>query len=270
MERKSNPSSIVHSPSSILRRPFSIVHSPSSVTRALILAAGEGTRLRPLTLDCPKPMLPVAGQPLLEHTIRWLSAHGIREIAINLHHQPEAITDYFGDGRRFGVHITYSLEDPILGTAGAAKRLEHFFTGDFVVVYGDVLTNLDLTALIGFHRRQLAAVTVALYRVENPSACGLVGLDGNGRITRFVEKPPPDEVFTDLANTGVLVVESLVLAHIPPDTFYDFGHDLLPDLLAKGMPLYGYPIPDTTYLIDIGTPEKYQQAQLEWAEGQGS
>ena len=209
-------------------------------------------------------MLPIAGKPLLEHTIEWLNAHGITEIAINLHHQSQAIVEHFGDGSRFGVQITYSHEDPILGTAGAAKRLEPFFDDTFVVVYGDVLTDLNLTALVSFHRIKSATVTVALYRVENPSACGLVGLDDHWRITRFVEEPLPEEVFTDLANAGVLVLEPSVLAHIPPDTFYDFGHHLLPDLLARGLPLYGYPISDTTYLIDIGTPEKYERAQREW------
>ena len=234
------------------------------VPKALILAAGEGTRLRPLTLDRPKPMLPIAGRPLLEHTIEWLRSHGIAEIAINLHHQPQTIVEHFGDGSRFGVQITYSHEDPILGTAGAAKRLQQFFDATFVVIYGDVLTDLNLAELIGFHRHKWAAVTAALYRVENPSACGLVGIDDSWRITRFVEKPPPDEVFTDLANAGVLALEPWVLSCIPPDTFYDFGHHLLPDLLASGLPLYGYPISDTTYLIDIGTPEKYERAQREW------
>jgi len=252
------------------RDSFSHIHSPSSIMRALVLAAGEGTRLRPLTLDRPKPMLPVAGRPVLEHIVRWLRSHGITQIAINLHHKPQAITDYFGDGRHFGVQIIYSFEESLLGTAGAARRLKDFLQGTFLVVYGDVLTNLNLTTLLDFHRHKQGAVTMALYRVENPSACGLVGLDGNSRIIRFVEKPPPEEVFTDMANAGVLVVESGVLAHVPPDTFYDFGHNLLPDLLAKGVPLYGYPIPETTYLIDIGTPESYRRAQQEWARVQGS
>jgi len=251
------------------RDPFSIVYSPSSVIRALVLAAGEGTRLRPLTLDRPKPMLPVAGRPVLEHIVHWLRAHGITKIAINLHHKPQAITDYFGNGRHFGVQVIYSFEESLLGTAGAARKLKDFLQGTFLVVYGDVLTNLNLTTLLEFHRHKQGAITMALYRVDNPSACGLVGLDKNSRIIRFVEKPPPEEVFTNMANAGVLVVESGVLSHVPPNTFYDFGHNLLPDLLAKGVPLYGYPIPETAYLIDIGTPESYWRAQQEWVRVQG-
>lgn len=233
--------------------------------RALILAAGEGTRLRPLTLKCAKAMLPVGGRPVLEHLVRLLRTHGITEIAINLHHRPSDIMDYFGDGHDFGVQITYSLEKELLGTAGAVKKLQHFFTDTFFVVYGDLLTTLDLTALIEFHRRKRGMATVALYRVSNPESCGIIELDGQGRIRRFVEKPEPETAFSDLANAGVYVLEPEVLDFIPRGIFYDFGHDLFPSLLERYVPLYGYPIKD--YLIDIGTPEKYQQAQMDWQEG---
>jgi len=241
--------------------------------KALILAAGEGTRLRPLTLERPKPMLPVAGRPLLEHIVAWLRRHGITQLAINLHYRPEAIAQYFGDGSRFCLDITYSYEDPILGTAGAAKKLHSFLAdGPFLVVYGDVLTDLDLAALCAFHSRQLAAdggrpgLTMALYHVLNPTQVGLVELDepDGGRVLRFVEKPRPEEVFTDLANAGILVVEPAILEAIPPGVFYDFGHDLFPRLLADGVPLYGWPVPPGTYLADIGSPEAYRLAQLEW------
>ena len=241
--------------------------------KALILAAGEGTRLRPLTLDRPKPMLPIAGRPLLEHTIAWLKRHGITQMAINLHHRPEAITEHFGDGRRWGVQIVYSHEEQPLGTAGAARRLQSFFGDTFVVVYGDVLTDMDLTAMLDSHLSHRAKVgrvpllaTIALYRVPNPSECGLVGLDGDHRITCFVEKPPPEAVFTDLANAGVYVLEPAILAYVPPDTGYDFGHDLFPRLLESGIPLYGHPLGPQEYLIDIGSLEKYRRAQREWAE----
>jgi len=243
--------------------------------KALILAAGEGTRLRPLTLHKPKPMLPVAGRPLLAHIIEWLRSHAITRLAINLHYKPETIRDYFGDGSRFGVDITYSYEDRILGTAGAARRLEWFLSdGTFVVVYGDVLTNLDLTALVRFHRERLAAdgvcraLTMALYRVPDPTQAGVVELDNpqGGRVLRFLEKPRPEQVFSDLANAGILVVEPVILEAIPPDTFYDFGHDLFPVLLDAQALLYGWPIPKDTYLIDIGSPEKYQRVQHEWPE----
>jgi NDP-sugar pyrophosphorylase family protein len=233
--------------------------------KGMILAAGEGTRLRPLTLDCPKPMLPIKGQPLLEHTIAWLRIHGVQEIAINLHHQPRAIPEHFGDGREFEVKITYSMEGHLLGTAGAVKRLERFFDQTFVVIYGDVLTDLDLTAMATYHRASEGMGTIALYRVDNPIARGLVEMAENGRIVRFVEKPRPEEVFTDLANSGVYILEPEVLEPIPPGVFYDFGRDLFPALLERGTLLYGYPIADTEYLIDIGSPESYERAQREWA-----
>jgi len=238
--------------------------------KALVLAAGEGTRLRPLTLNLPKAMVPVDGQPLLAHTMAWLARHGIRDVAINLHHCPEVITDFFGDGSASGMRITYSYEDRLLGTAGAARRLAGFLRdGPFLVVYGDVLTDLNLAALLDFHRERTviepgAAATLALYQVPNPTEVGLVGLDGNGRITRFQEKPRPEEVFTDLANAGVLVAEPAMLDQIPDGRFSDFGLDVLPKLLAAGVPLYGWPIPDGTYLLDIGSHEKYMQAQREW------
>jgi NDP-sugar pyrophosphorylase family protein len=230
----------------------------------MILAAGEGTRLRPLTLHRPKPMLPIGDKPLLQYTIELLRRHGVTQVAINLHHRPEAITQYFGEGHTFGVEITYSFEDPILGTAGAIKKLQHYFDDTFTLFYGDVLTNLDVSALAEFHHLKGGMATIALYKVPNPSDCGLVGLDPQYRITRFVEKPPPEEAFTDLASAGILVLEPDAMDYIPPDTFQDFGYDLLPDLLTRGIPLYGYPIPDATYLIDIGTIEKYEQAQREW------
>jgi mannose-1-phosphate guanylyltransferase len=240
------------------------------IPKALVLAAGEGTRLRPLTLDRPKPMVPINGKPLLEHTLMWLREHGLKDIAINLHYRPQAILDHFGDGSAFGVRIAYSHEDKILGTAGAVRKLNGFVgAGPLVVMYGDVLTDLDLGALLAFHdealrRDPLARVTMSLYHVSNPTQVGLVGLDQDGRVTRFVEKPCPEHVFTDLANAGVLVIEPDVIDCIPPDTFYDFGQHLFPQLLQSGVSMYGWVIPQGTFLLDIGTPEKYAQAQREW------
>jgi len=266
-----------------------------AAVKAMILAAGEGTRLRPLTLERPKPMLPVGGKPLLEHLVAWLHRHDVTEIAINLHHKPEAVIGYFGDGHRFGVSITYSYEAQLLGTAGGVRRLQSFFRdGTFVVVYGDVFTNLDLSQLVQSHRRmggicahELSVpspdyglrdadcgaplgqsdlesppwATLSLYQVEDPSACGLVELNGCGRVSRFVEKPSPDQVFTDLASAGVLILEPGILEHIPPDVFYDFGRDLFPQLLQRDVPLYGCALSDSEFLIDIGTPASYRQAQ---------
>jgi NDP-sugar pyrophosphorylase family protein len=238
--------------------------------KALILAAGEGTRLRPLTLDRPKPMLPINGKPVLEYTVGWLREHGVRDIAINLHHRPEVIVNHFGDGSALGVSIVYSHEDSILGTAGAVRKLNGFLSGGpLIVVYGDVLTDMNLRTLLAFHHQNLARdpmtrVTMSLYHVPNPTEVGLVGLDHRGRVTRFVEKPKPEEVFTDLANAGVLIIEPDIVKYIPSDTFYDFGQHLLPQLLRAGISMYGWVIPEKAYLLDIGTPDKYAQAQLEW------
>ncbi|MCB0117262.1 MAG: nucleotidyltransferase family protein [Caldilineaceae bacterium] len=238
------------------------------MTKALILAAGEGTRLRPLTLQRPKPMLPIKGKPLLEYTVGWLRSHGVDQIAMNLHYKPETILEHFGDGRAFGVELTYSHERELLGTAGAVRSLKTFLEDDgpFVLVYGDVLTDLDLGQLLQFHRQAVqrdpsARITLSLYSVPNPTEVGLVDLAPDGKVLRFVEKPKAEEVFTDLANAGVLVIEPSVIEHIPADTFYDFGHDLFPKLLAAGESIYGWKIPDGTYLLDIGSPEKYAQAQ---------
>jgi NDP-sugar pyrophosphorylase family protein len=227
--------------------------------QALILAAGEGTRLRPLTADRPKPMLPVGDKPLLEHIVLLLKQHDITDIAINLHYKPEAITDYFADGARWGVNIQYSFEEELLGSAGAAKRLEWFFDDSFVVYYGDVFTDIDLSDLLRMHKRGGALATLALYTVDNPTECGIVELDAKSQIRRFVEKPAPDQVFSRLANAGIFVIEPAVLAELPKDRYSDFGHDVFPQMLAEGRVLTGYPT--TSTLIDIGTPENYRRAQ---------
>ena len=228
--------------------------------RALVLAAGEGQRLRPLTDDRPKPMLPVGDRPLLEQIVCLLSRHGITEIAINLHHKPRAIQDHFADGSRFGVQIEYSYEEQLLGSAGAVKKLEHYFGDDpFVVFYGDLYTDLDLGQLVSAHESTGALVTMTLYEVENPTACGIVELDELGQVTRFVEKPTREEVFSRLANAGVFVVDPQVIDLIPSGSPSDFGQHVFPQMLALGMPIHGYVIQDL--LIDIGTPSNYERAQ---------
>ncbi|CAN5742544.1 hypothetical protein BH10CHL1_BH10CHL1_41860 [soil metagenome] len=234
--------------------------------KALILAAGKGTRISHLTQNCPKPMLPVGEKPLLAYLVNWLRSHHITEIAINLHYAPDAIINHFGDGSAYGVALTYSYEAQLMGTAGAAKQLEQFLNETFVVVYGDVYTNLDLTRLTGFHRAHktggnASALTLALYQVPNPTECGLVELDPISRVTRFVEKPPADQVFTNLANAGIMVCEPEILEVVPRNTAFDFGHDVFPRLLATNSPIFGQAIADHEFLIDIGTPAGYQRAQ---------
>lgn len=233
--------------------------------KAFVLAAGEGIRLRPLTQEIPKSMLAIRGRPLMEHILALLRRHGVTWVAINLHHQPETILDHFGEGSRFGLKICYSWEDSLLGSAGGVKKMEAFLDETFFVVYGDLLTNLNLSRMLQFHREKRAALTMALYRVEEPSRCGIVLLDGEGRIERFVEKPRPEEVFSDLANTGIYVVEPYVLRYIPPNTFFDFGCDLFPLLLREGLPFYGHITQD--YVVDIGAPERYLRAAEDAAAG---
>jgi NDP-sugar pyrophosphorylase family protein len=233
--------------------------------RALILAAGEGNRLRPLTLDCPKPMLPVGGRPILEHLVDLLRRHGIKEIAINLHYRAERIAEHFGNGRRFGVDITYSLEPQLLGSAGAARKLDWYFTEPFVVMYGDVLADVDVSALVDAHSVFGGLVTLALYEVEDPSRCGIVELGPDERIVRFVEKPAPGMIHGTLANAGLYVVDPAVLRFIPPGRPYDFGSDLFPMLLSEGLPLYGQRADG--YLLDIGAPDRYAQAEQDWRIG---
>jgi NDP-sugar pyrophosphorylase family protein len=233
--------------------------------KAMILAAGLGTRLGPLTLTVPKPMLPVGGRPLLEHTVGLLRAHGIRQIAMNVHYFPEVITDHFGDGAADGVQIVYSREDVLLGTAGAARKLLPFLDEPFVVVYGDVLTDLDLTDLMAWHRSTGAALTLTLYRVEDPTRVGIVEIDAVGRVLRFKEKPARHEVFSELANTGILMVEPSVLRSLPADTYLDFGQHVLPTLLADGAPVFARV--EDGYVLDIGGPERYAQAQADAAAG---
>jgi NDP-sugar pyrophosphorylase family protein len=232
--------------------------------KALILAAGEGTRLRPLTADRPKPMLPVGGVPLIEQIISLLKRHGITEIAINLHYKPWAIVNHLGGGRRLGVRIQYSLEEQLLGSAGAAKRLDWYLNETFIVFYGDVYTNMDLAGLVAAHRKGGASITMALYSVDNPTECGIVELDAQAHVRRFVEKPAPNQIFSRLANAGILVVEPHVLTRLPSNQPLDFGHDILPHMLNSGEPIVGYPI--TAPLIDIGKPETYQKAQALAAE----
>jgi phosphoheptose isomerase/UTP-glucose-1-phosphate uridylyltransferase len=239
--------------------------------RAIILAAGGGTRMLPLTLHTPKPLLPVAGRPVLTHIIEWLRGHGVRDLAINLHHHADAIVATYGDGSELDVRITYSREENLLGTSGAVRKLAAF-AGDqpVIVAYGDVLTDFDLGALMEFHARARQsdpglAATLSLYHVTNPTEVGLVDLDASGRITRFVEKPAPDQVFTDLASAGVLILEPRAIQCIPPGTFHDFGRDLFPQLLRDGLSLYGWAAPPGSRVIDMGTPEKYALARREWS-----
>lgn len=216
--------------------------------------------MRPLTDTCPKPMLPVAGRPLLEWTLRWLRHSGVREAALNLHHLPEVVRSGLGDGQRFGMQLHYAVERELRGTAGAVHGFPGFFDQPFLVVYGDLLLDLDLGDLTSFHAGHGAAMTLALKRTTTPQTQGMIETDQRGRVLRFVEKPAAWDG-GDTANAGVYVCEPGIVAHIPPGTS-DWGHDIIPALLRNGVPLYSKA--SRGYLLDIGTPEAYAQAQAEW------
>ena len=219
--------------------------------------------MSPLTDTYPKPMMRINGKPVLEHTINLLKRHGIFEIFINLWHYPTVVIDYFGNGSKFGVNINYSIEVELLGTAGGVKKFAPKIDDTFLVVYGDVLSLTDLGTMINYHKKKSkSSGVVGLYRVNNPHECGLVTMSKTERITGFFEKPDKDKIFTNLVNAGIYVLEPEILNLIPENSFFDFGMDLFPRLLQKGMNLYGFPIRD--YLIDIGTIEKYKQAQKEF------
>lgn len=234
----------------------------SAVPKAMILAAGHGTRLRPLTDRLPKAMVPIAGRPLLEHTVELLAASGVREIAINLHTHAGVIADHLGDGSRFGVKITYSFEPQLLGTAGAVKALAHFFSdGPFFVIYGDVFTRMDLERLLRHHRSQRALATIALRQPDDVSQCGIVQQDDDGWITSFVEKPHGDRHEADAwANGGVYVLEPEVLRHIKSGVEQDFGRDVFPALARTGQAVAGLPSDDACW--DIGSMERLRQVDL--------
>jgi mannose-1-phosphate guanylyltransferase/mannose-1-phosphate guanylyltransferase/phosphomannomutase len=234
--------------------------------KAMILAAGGGTRLHPLTHALPKPMLPVANLPVMEYVVRLLARHGCDEIIVNLHHLGHTVSDHFGDGRRFGVRVAYSHEEEPVGTAGGVKRVAEFFAGQpFVVIGGDDLTDIDLGALVDFHRHHGALATIALTEVPDVSRFGVVVVEENGRIARFQEKPPPEQALSNLANTGVYVFQPEILEFIPPGEFHDFGHQVFPLLLERGAAFYGYRAGG--YWRDVGTPGEYLEANWDVLHG---
>jgi NDP-sugar pyrophosphorylase family protein len=190
----------------------------------------------------------------LEHNVRLLVRHDIRDIIINLHHKPEVIRSHFGDGSKFGAHITYSWEPDLLGTAGAVKQVAPEFDKPFLVWYGDNLTDCDLTRLITFHRARGGCATMALFYREDVTASGIVRLNEEARILEFLEKPRSDQVFSHFVNAGILVLEPSLLHQIPIG-ISDFGRDILPDLLTHGQPIFGYRMNEQLWWID--TPEDY-------------
>lgn len=226
--------------------------------QAVIMAGGEGSRLRPLTGNMPKPMLPVANRPLMEHIILLLKQHGITDVVATVQFLSSVIRNHFGDGSDLGVSLSYATEDVPLGTAGSVLGARDLLDRTFMVISGDALTDLDLTDVISFHRSKGAAATLVLKRMKDPLEFGIVMTDRKGRIERFLEKPSWGQVFTDTINTGIYVVEPEVLDLIPPEQPYDFSSELFPLMLDKGLPLFGY-VTDS-YWTDVGNTDAFLQA----------
>ncbi|HET9392520.1 MAG TPA: NDP-sugar synthase [Candidatus Rubrimentiphilum sp.] len=223
--------------------------------QAVILVGGEGTRLRPLTFGTPKPMVPIVNVPFLARTLERLYEAGIRDIILPAGYMPQAITEYFGDGSSLGMKITYVIEDEPLGTAGAIKNVEQHITGPFFMLNGDVLTSLDLGAMIAYHKEKGGLGVLHLIKVEDPSAFGCVVHDEAGRISQFIEKPPKGTAPTDEINAGTYLLEPQVLQFIPPGRNVSIERETFPKMLAEGQPLYAYTTND--YWIDVGRPEHY-------------
>jgi len=233
--------------------------------KAVIMAGGEGSRLRPLTCSRPKPMVPVANKPVMQHIVELLKKHGFEDIAVTLLYMPEAIKEYFDDGRDYGVNIFYFIEDTPLGTAGSVKNAEEFLDDTFIVISGDALTDADLRKALEFHNAKGSIATLLLKKVDIPLEYGVVVTDDEGRITRFLEKPSWGEVFSDTVNTGMYILSPEVLKLVPKNEMFDFSKDLFPLILKERMPIYGYIIDD--YWCDIGDPQAYIQSHIDILNG---
>ena len=229
--------------------------------KAVILAGGEGTRLRPLTSNQPKPMMPLANRPMMEHVVRLLANHGFDDIVVTVAFLANQIRDYFGDGSDFGVRMRYATEESPLGTAGSVLNASEELDDTFLVISGDALCDVDLTKLVEFHREKKASVTIGLKSVDNPLEFGIVVTDDDGRVERFLEKPSWGQVFSDTINTGIYVVDAEALKHVPTGRPYDFSKELFPLLLEMGRPIYGCVLDG--YWQDIGNLEQYRQANFD-------
>jgi len=235
--------------------------------KAVIIAGGLGTRLRPLTYNTPKPIVPVANRPFVVHQIEHLRQHGVDEIILNLHYLSDAIRKVLDDGKEWGVKIYYSIEETPLGTAGAVKKAEAYFGKEPMVVFnGDVLTDINISQIVEFHKKKNARVTLTLTQVDDPTAYGLILTDAEGRITRFIEKPSWEQVSTyskqglkaNAINAGIYILDPGIFENVPKGAEYSFERQLFPSLLEKKEPCFGF-ITDR-YWIDIGNPYHYRLA----------
>ena len=223
--------------------------------KAIIMAGGEGSRLRPLTCDCPKPMLKLLGRPMMEYAIRLLKRHGIEDIGVTLGYLPDAVRDYFGDGSDFGVRLNYFVEDTPLGTAGSVRRAKDFLSERFIVLSGDGITDFDLGAILRFHMAHGAQATLVLKKCGQPQEYGMVNVDKEGRVLGFCEKPGRYDICSDLINTGIYLMEPELLERITPERPCDFGSEFFPGMLRDGLPLFGCEMQG--YWCDVGDAGAY-------------
>ncbi len=235
--------------------------------KAVVLAGGEGTRLKPLTYKRPKPLMPVAGRPCIDFVIRSLVDSGFQEIVVTTAYLSDTLIKTIGDGQDYNASILYSFEATPAGTAGAVRRVANFIDDTFVVAMGDILADVDYRALYDFHKRKGGLATIALTEVDDPTQYGIVGLDARNRVVKFKEKPPKDQAFSRLANAGIYVLEPEVLDFIPADQKFDFAKDLFPKLLAKSVALYGQELEGTW--MDIGRPHDLWKASMEIVRREG-
>jgi mannose-1-phosphate guanylyltransferase len=245
--------------------------------RAMVLAAGLGTRLRPITYAMPKPMVPVLNRPVMEHSVRLLARHGFGEAIANLHWFPETIEEYFGDGSAFGIDLSYSHEEQLLGTSGGVRNAADFLGDSFLVVAGDALTDIDLTAMREFHESHDGIATMVTKRVRDTSEFGVVIADSDGRVQGFQEKPDPAEALSDLANTCIYMFRAEVFDFFPepgtskaagpgdPPGFADWAMDVFPALLEGDVPFYSHEI--DAYWNDIGNLDELRQGNLDALRG---
>ena len=233
--------------------------------KAVVMAGGEGSRLRPLTINRPKPMVPLVDRPVMEHIIELLKQHNIFEIVVTVQYLANVIQDHFGDGSTFGVHIEYSLEDHPLGTAGSVKNADHLLTEPFLVISGDALTDFDLSQIIAAHEASGALATITLTRVPNPLEFGVVIVDEQSNVVQFLEKPSWGEVFSDTVNTGIYVLDPKIFSYIEPGESVDWSKDVFPTMLQRKDSIHGYITEG--YWTDVGTIEEYMRASRDYMSG---
>jgi len=236
--------------------------------KAVILVGGQATRLLPLTCNTPKAMVPLLNIPFLEYVIRYLSKHQIKDIILAQGYLAQPIEEYLGNGSQLGVNLSYVVEDVPLGTAGAVKNAERFLDETFLLLNGDIFTDLDISAMIDFHQRRRAKATISLTPVDDPTSYGLIETDAEGGITRFLEKPDKSQITTNTINAGTYVLEPEVLAQIPLKTKVSIEREVFPLLLEQDKPVYAYP--SSAYWMDTGTPEKYLQLHRDLLSGKSS